>query len=35
MEYKKSKAPLNTTTHNVIDFGKGTGNVYELSLIHI
>ena len=29
MEYKKSKAPLNTTTHNVIDFAKGTGNVYE------
>lgn len=33
MEYKKSKAPLNTTTHNVIDFGKGTGNVYESVVI--
>ena len=29
MEYKKSKAPLNTTTHNDVDFAKGTGNVYE------
>ena len=29
MEYKKSKAPLNTTTHNGLDFAKGTGNVYE------
>ena len=33
MEYKKSKAPLNTTTHNVIDFAKGTGNVYESVVI--
>ena len=33
MEYKKSKAPLNTTTPNVIDFGKGTGNVYESVVI--
>ena len=29
MDYKKSKAPTNTVTHNLMDFCKGTDNVYE------
>ena len=29
MDYKKSKAPTNTVTHNLMDFCKGTNNVYE------
>ncbi|MBQ0164409.1 MAG: DNA-directed RNA polymerase subunit omega [Bacteroidaceae bacterium] len=29
MDYKKSKAPTNTVTHNVMDFCQGTDNIYE------
>ena len=28
MDYKKSKAPTNTVTHNLMDFCKGTDNIY-------
>ena len=33
MDYKKSKAPTNTVTHNLMDFCKGTDNVYESVVI--
>lgn len=29
MDYKKSKAPTNTVTHNLMDFCVGTNNIYE------
>ncbi len=29
MDYKKSKAPTNTETHNLMDFCEGTNNIYE------
>lgn len=29
MDYKKIDAPTNTQTRNIIDFAKGTNNVYE------
>ena len=29
MDYKKSKAPLNTVTRNLQDLWKETGNIYE------
>lgn len=29
MDYKKSNAPLNTVTRDLIDLSKDTGNVYE------
>lgn len=29
MDYKKSKAPVNTVTRNVMELCKETGNVYE------
>ena len=29
MDYKKSKAPVNTVTRNVMDLCKDTGNIYE------
>ena len=29
MDYKKTKAPNNTVTHNLMDFCEETGNVYE------
>jgi len=29
MDYKKSKAPTNTVTHNVMDFCENTHNIYE------
>lgn len=29
MNYKKSKAPTNTVTHNLMDFCEQTGNIYE------
>ncbi len=29
MDYKKSKAPTNTVTYNILDFCKGTDNIYE------
>ena len=29
MDYKKSNAPLNTTTHDVIKLSEPTGNIYE------
>ena len=29
MDYKKSKAPVNTVTRNVMDLCKETGNIYE------
>ena len=29
MDYKKSKAPLNTVTRNIVDFSEGTDNIYE------
>lgn len=33
MDYKNSKAPTNTVTHNVMDFARGTGNIYESVVI--
>ena len=29
MDYKKSNAPLNTVTRDLVDLGQETGNVYE------
>lgn len=29
MDYKKSKAPTNTVTHNLMDFCENTDNIYE------
>ena len=29
MDYKKSKAPTNTVTHNIMDLCEETGNLYE------
>ena len=29
MDYKKSKAPVNTVTRNIMDLCKETGNIYE------
>ena len=29
MDYKKSKAPVNTVTRNIIDLSDETGNIYE------
>lgn len=29
MDYKKSKAPANTTTRNIMDLSEDTGNIYE------
>lgn len=29
MDYKKSKAPVNTTTRNIMDLCDQTGNIYE------
>ena len=29
MDYKKSKAPVNTVTRNVMDLCDQTGNIYE------
>jgi len=29
MDYKKSNAPLNTATRDMMDLCKDTGNVYE------
>lgn len=29
MDFKKTKAPTDTTTYNVMDFCKETGNIYE------
>ena len=29
MDYKKSKAPVNTVTRNVMDLCKDTGDIYE------
>lgn len=33
MDYKKSKAPTNTVTHNLMDFCHGTNNIYESVVI--
>ncbi|WP_040597227.1 DNA-directed RNA polymerase subunit omega [Alloprevotella rava] len=33
MDYKNSKAPTNTITHNIMDFARSTGNVYESVVI--
>ena len=33
MDYKKSKAPTNTVTHNLMDFCASTGNIYESVVI--
>lgn len=33
MDYKKSKAPNNTVTHNLMDFCEKTGNIYESVVI--
>jgi DNA-directed RNA polymerase subunit K/omega len=33
MDYKKSKAPTNTVTHNLMDYCEGTGNIYESVVI--
>ena len=29
MDYKKSKAPVNTVNRNIMDISKDTGNIYE------
>ncbi|MCR4774252.1 MAG: DNA-directed RNA polymerase subunit omega [Prevotella sp.] len=29
MDYRKSKAPTNTVTRNIVDLGAETGNIYE------
>lgn len=29
MDYKKSKAPVNTVTRNIMDLANETGNIYE------
>ena len=29
MDYRKSKAPTNTVTRNILDLCEGTGNIYE------
>ena len=29
MDYKKSKAPVNTVTRNIMDLCEETGNIYE------
>ena len=29
MDYKKSKAPTNTVTRNILDLCEETGNIYE------
>lgn len=29
MDYKKSKAPVNTVTRNIMDLSEETGNIYE------
>ena len=29
MDYKKSKAPVNTVTRNIMDLAKDTSNIYE------
>ena len=33
MDYKKSKAPVNTVTRNIMDLCKETGNIYESVVI--
>lgn len=33
MDYKKSKAPVNTITRNIMDLCKDTGNIYETVVI--
>ncbi len=33
MDYKKTKAPTNTVTHDLMDFCKGTDNIYESVVI--
>ena len=29
MDYKKSKAPINTVSRNIMDLCRDTGNIYE------
>ena len=31
MDYKKSKAPVNTVTRNIMDLCEETGNIYEFA----
>lgn len=33
MDYKKTTAAVNTVTHNIADFNKGTENIYESVVI--
>lgn len=33
MDYKKSKAPVNTVTHDLMSFADPTGNIYESLVI--
>ena len=33
MDYKKSKAPVNTVTRNIMDLCRETGNIYESVVI--
>lgn len=33
MDYKKSNAPVNTTTRNIMDLCEETGNIYESVVI--
>ena len=33
MDFKKSTAPTNTVTHDLVDYVKDTGNIYETVVI--
>lgn len=33
MDYRKSKAPVNTVTRNIMELCKDTGNIYESVVI--
>lgn len=33
MDYKRTKSPVNTITHNLMDFCVGTDNIYESVVI--
>ena len=33
MDYRKSDAPVNTQTRNILDFCKGTDNIRKIKLL--
>ena len=35
MDYKKSKAPVNTVTRNIMDLCDDTHNIYEIGRAHV